>query len=162
MPTPSTPPPPPPAAQLQLLRSHVGQFVYEVYRGSAPGRDAELDISLRVGRRAGDCTRWLASHGATSAVLISAWHAGGRRQEPPRNLQAQAALQAGIEAQGLRWLPARCLSESLQWADDALCVFDAAAADIDTWLVTYGQAAALGVQPGATPQPIWHPDHRRP
>lgn len=154
-------PEPPFSTRVDLLKSTFEQAVYEVYRGTEPGQDSELAISLRVGRRADDCTQWLIEHGARSAVVLSAWHADGRRTDLQSNLQAQAALKARILMRPYRWLPARCVSEDLTWADDAFCVFDASTSDIDTWLIDFQQATALVIQQGTPPQLVLHPAYRR-
>ena len=67
-----------------------------------------------------------------------------------KNDIAHRHLLHAIANRSLRWARAR------NGADDFCCVFDAADALVQHWLVTYQQSAALLLKRGGRPELVWH------
>ncbi|MDB4915000.1 MAG: Protein of uncharacterized function [Gemmatimonadetes bacterium] len=121
---------------------------YEVY-GDEPA-------VLMVRDAAGIHDEWLAANRATNAVVITAWNPFGQQISPLKNQAANRHLLQSIESRALRWVPARGADASGTWAEDSFCVFDVAHAQVEHWLVTYQQNAALCIRTGEPARLVWH------
>ncbi|RZS57962.1 DUF3293 domain-containing protein [Sphaerotilus mobilis] len=104
---------------------------------------------------------WLASFGAGSAVIITAWNPFSQSCSSEWNAAANGSLLAAVKAAGLRWEPARGVGLDGLWSEESYCVFDVPPDLVDAWLLEYRQNAVLLARRGEAPVLLWHPDHRR-
>ncbi len=123
----------PPAGTGALLEAYLAAR-YEV-RG--PAGPAALRIGEAVPPALADALpagRW---------TLLTAWNPGSRPRDDASNRQADAALQAELDALGLRRLPASSSDGSGQWHEPGWLVADLGTAGADALARRYGQAGIL-------------------
>jgi len=80
---------------------------------------------------------------ARSWTLLTAWNPGSRSRDHASNRLADAALQADLDALGLRRLPASNSDGGGQWHEPGWLVADLGTAGADTLARRYSQAGIL-------------------
>ena len=125
---PATPP-----APGELLAAYLDAR-YEVL---APGGSC----LLRPGHRA--LPALAAALPATCWTVITAWNPGSRPRPEADNRQADAALQAELDALGLRRLPTLASDAEGNWPEPGWLVADLSTADTDALARRFGQAGVL-------------------
>lgn len=125
--------------------------------------DGSTRLCVRIGEPAAHHRDWLAAHRAASATILTAWNPFGTDAAAADNAQAQQRLQVAIDASGLRRLPAWGTDPRGLWSPEpGFCVLDAAPAQVDDWLRTFRQNAAVRFSCDASARLVWHPALRQP
>ncbi|MDN3919108.1 DUF3293 domain-containing protein [Roseateles violae] len=113
---------------------------------------------FRIGDGGTCIDAWLASVGARSACIITAWNPFSASTLPEQNHARQQRLLASIEAASLRWLPAQGRDPSGEWPPEpSLCVLDMDEHQIDAWLQEFEQYAAVVLIHFEGCHLRWHP-----
>lgn len=112
----------------------------------------ESPAVLRASDVAGSHDDWLVKNECESAVIITAWNPFGQPISQKKNDAANRHLLKAIENRSLRWTPAR----GGLLVEESFCVFDTSDSQIEHWLVTYQQNAALRIRMRGRPELIWH------
>lgn len=141
-----------PLADLARLRRAYRATDYQIH--SRP------PIVLRVGGPVAGLADWLATGGCDTALVITAFNPFSRPTPATENLQQQEALQTAVRASGLSHVAAEGVGRDGAWPPEpSLCVFDAPAPLVDTWLIAFSQAAVV-VADAQGCRLVWHPGLR--
>lgn len=125
--------PPPAQAAASLLAAYLAAR-YEV-------RGPRKRLRLRIGRPAPQALAALLPAG--DWTLLTAWNPGSRVVPEADNLDADATLQADLDALGLRRLPAAGNDGAGQWHEPGWLVADLGSTRADALARRYGQAGVL-------------------
>lgn len=114
--------------------------------------------SFVVGEAALTVAPWLASMGATRAVIITAWNPFSQPTSDADNAVRQDALCRAMLDAGARWLPAEGRDPTGTWRPEpSFCVLDPSAEIVDTWLVMFEQNAVVQLDNMTGCSLVWHP-----
>ncbi|WP_038028240.1 DUF3293 domain-containing protein [Thioalkalivibrio sp. ALE31] len=111
---------------------------------------------LRIDRAADEVAAWMAGHGTHRLVVLTACNPGSQPLTEEENQQRQQRLERAVTEQGLRAWPA-CNRDPLgHWPDEpGLAIADLPEHLLARWLETFGQNAAVLLEPPAPPRLVW-------
>ncbi len=131
------------------------------YFALATSADPHREV-FRIDDAAGLHAAWLTRQQARSATILTAWNPLGEDSAREANDAAQARLQATLEIAGLRFRPASGEDPRGLWAPEpGFCVFDVDAVQLDVWLRSFRQNAAVQLDAQRACRLVWHPQIRR-
>ena len=109
-----------------------------------------LPKALHVGLHDAGTDRFLASHGATCAAVLSAYNPGSMHVLPTENRHNQEGMERNLQEEGYRFVHA--VGKAAEWIADpehawppdvSVCIFDVSMQDLNAMMVRYRQNAAL-------------------
>ena len=116
-------------------------------------------ITLRVDQPVADLDGWLQLHRTRSATVIGARSPFSQSLPEDEEVRRHQELQAFIDANGLRCLPALGRPRQGPWPPEpSLCVFGLAPEQADEWMRRFGQYAIVVANEGQGCALRWHPD----
>lgn len=114
---------------------------------------------LRIGRRAAELEQYCP--GVAHFAIVTAWNPGSETLPVAVNLAAQYALDKGLSAAGLQFIPALNRAAGGGHEEPSRLVFDAGDAQLDALATRFDQAGALAWRRGrAVRLRIYRPEWR--
>lgn len=116
-------------------------------------------ITLRADQPVAGLDDWLRLHQSKSATVISARSPFSQSLPEGEEVQRHRQLQAFVDANGLRCLPALGRPRQGPWpAEPSLCVFGLTSMQADEWMRRFEQYAIVVANEGQGCALRWHPD----
>lgn len=119
------------------------------------------EVVIRIGATSERVQDLLATHGAKSATVITAYNPFSKQLASSENARRNEQLFGDIRAKSLSLLPAEGQDPQGRWPPEAsFFVFDASTRALNGWLTKFQQHAAVRVQRRGPATLILHPAHR--
>lgn len=114
--------------------------------------------TLRIGESCPGLDQALADSDCGLLCILTAHNPCSQALTSAENRQRGDALTAAVRRAGLRSWPATNLDPAGQWPEEpGLCIANLPPRLLDTWLVRFGQNAAVVYETATVPRLVWHP-----
>jgi|GEM_PF-1036838 len=100
-------------------------------------------FTLRAGQHHPHFDAWLRNQQATSAILITAWNPGSRRQSAARNIAANKTLAEWLEQHAYQYMPTEHRAAQPEWNERGFAVLNMQWQQGITLAKRWGQNAIL-------------------